>query len=242
MSERLGPNIVDLAAYRQKRDQVFDAFSGLPVAEGVNLANFRSIVQGQDPGQLKEKVASRYENLCKTREAAGIEDKLILGNELIVSILDDGLYDELNKEAEEDILRISVARHEGGHGVVAAVCGWHVASMTNVPNGYYLGLTECIPPAGLRFDRWLLQSAAISYGGKIAAIMSGDKPSGIGADMASARAKARIAVSLPWSGFSSEEAFLREAESMAHRAISRFGVSNLNKLANIVFEKGTMAA
>lgn len=245
MNERIAPNIVDFSAYRTRKEaesKLSDAFADLPIAEGVNPENFCTTLDVSNLDTLKQKIAGRYEVICRKREAAGIEDVLILDNETLVSILDDKLHEELTKETDNDVQIISVGRHEGGHAVVAGVLGWHVKSLTVVPNGYYLGLTESVPRAGLRFDEWLLESAAISYGGRIAAIMSGDKPSGIGADMASVAAKARMAVLMQGSRFVSEQAFMREAESLAHMAISRVGVAGLNEIANRAYEKGTMAA
>lgn len=245
MNERMEANIVDFSAYRTRKEvesKLTDAFADLPIAEGVSLANFCSTLDVASLDMLKQKVTGRYEILRIKRESAGIDGQLILDNETLISILDDKLHDELTKEIDDDVKIISVGRHEGGHAVVAGVLGWHVKSLTVVPNGYYLGLTESVPRAGLRFDEWLLESAAISFGGKIAAIMSGDEPSGIGADMASVAAKARMAVLVPGSRFVSEEAFMREAEGLAHMAISRVGIAGLNEIANRAYEKGTIAA
>lgn len=225
------------------KTNVQEVFGALPVAAGVDLGNFSSLLpSGIDTSLLKKQVEARYEVISQRRRAAGFYENIDIGTDLAIALLDNRLYEALLEEESISVKTIEVARHETGHGLVAANLGWHVKSLTVVPKGDYLGLTESIPPEGLSFSDWLLESAAISFGGKIAAMVSGDDVSGIGSDMASVAAKARIAVSLPGSRFSSEEAFIREAENIASRAISSVGASALNREALLVFHKQTMAA
>lgn len=198
--------------------------------------------KGQDPQKLRSAVIGRYQSIAGKRASAGFGDTLEINNEVAIALLDSSLYEELVERVNAEAETLSVARHEVGHKFVAGNLGWHVKSVTVVPNGYYLGLTESLPPAGLAFSDWLLESAAISFGGKIAAMMSGDKVSGIGADMASVAAKARMAISFPGSRFSSEEAFIREAENIASRALAAAGTSALNRDALGVLHKQTQAA
>lgn len=226
-----------------RRPDLQSIFGGLPIAEGVDLNLFSSLAEkGVDPEKLRSAVLSRYQGIVGIRVSAGFGDTFEVNGEVAIALLDPLLYGELVEKVDAEAKTLSVARHEAGHKFVAGNLGWHVKSVTVVPNGYYLGLTESVPPEGITFEDWLLESAAISFGGKIAALMSGDKVSGIGADMASVAAKARLVVSLHGSRFSSEEAFIREAENIASRAIAAVGTSALNRDALIVLHKQTQAA
>lgn len=240
INERSVPNNVFRIEDYRKPDMK-GVFGGLPVAEGVDVNLFSSL-RGMDPRKLRSTVISRYQGIIGKRTSAGFSDTLEINNEVAIALLDPSLYEELVEKIDAEAQTLSVARHEVGHKFVAGNLGWHVKSLTVVPNGYYLGLTESIPPNGLRFEDMLLESAAISFGGKIAAVMSGDDACGTGADMASVAAKARLAVSFPCSRFSSEEAFIRDAENIASRALAAVGVSALNRDALLVLHKQTIAA
>ena len=240
--DRTAPNnVFRIEDYRKPDLQ--SVFGGLPVAEGVDVNLFSSLTdRGADFQKLRSTVISRYRGIIGKRTSAGFRDTFEVNSEVAIALLDPSLYEELVEKVDAEAEILTVARHEVGHKFVAGNLGWHVKSVTVVPNGYYLGLTESVPPNGLAFEDWLLGSAAISFGGKIAAIVSGDEVSGIGADMASVAAKARLAVSFPGSRFSSEEAFIREAENIASRALAAAGASALNRDALVVLHKQTQAA
>lgn len=242
IEERALPNnVYSIEDYR--RPDLGQVFSGLPVAEGVNVNLFSSLTEkGIDPDSLRNTVINRYQSIIDKRTEAGFYDTYKINNEVAIALLDPSVYEALVANVNGEAKTLAVSRHEVGHKLVAGNLGWHVKSVTVVPNGYYLGLTETSPPEGLAFSDWLLESAAISFGGKIAAMMSGDEVSGIGADMASVAAKARMAISLPGSRFSSEESFVHEAENIASRALGAAGASALNRDALIVMHKQTQAA
>lgn len=222
----------------EKIELIKSAFAGFPLDQKTNLEQLSSLIpDGVNETQLRDKISERYSAIHSLRKRAGQPEEPVITNELAIAIVDDGVFEEILKAAEGKIEIVKTARHEAGHTIAAVRFGWSVPVVTVEPGSYYLGLTIAVSHPDLSFDDWLLESAAISLAGATAAKMSGDEVKGIGADLASACAKAKIAVLSPFAKFSSEAAFLTAAENLAHSALKG---ANIDKMALILAEKKTL--
>ena len=238
MSERLSGAVLVESRPKSQIDVVFE---GLPVSSHVNLEFFSPLVGSKNPVELKNIVCARYLVLSQLRERCGSCDTLEVTSQIAISLLDDRVYGEILLSLGDQAKTFEVAAHEIGHSVVAENLGWMTKSITVVPAGNYLGLTESVPKSGLSFDEWAFQSAAISFGGKAAAEAMGHNVAGIGADMANAQALARLSVQNSYSRFSSEQAFLNSAYSVAYSAVSSLGQRGITQEAARLLNRQTIA-
>lgn len=217
-----------------------DTFADLPVAPGVDLNRFSALVSLEQQNGLREKVVNRYQDIFKLRQSKGLYGRPEINTEMAIAILDDDTFKEILEEINHEGFVITVATHELGHAAVASALGWHVNSMTVVPASSYLGLTVTSPGGEKSLSDWAIESAAISFGGALAAKMAGHEVRGHGADMASAAAKARIAMADPNCPFSSEGQILSYAQNLAHSALARAGTSGIHKMALDLADKKTI--
>jgi len=223
-----------------KAEIVKQLFVDLPIANGTNLEFLSPLIPDDiEEDRLREQVNNRYLDLLNLRKSFGQFEPPKISIEMAISILDDKLFEAVKKETKAEGKVLATARHEIGHQLVATNLGWSTQLVTVVPASYYLGLTVVSPPQSRNFDELLLESAAISFGGAIAAQMSADEVRGIGADMASAQAKARIAAT--FSIYPSEESFLSEAAKIAHQALRNVGPKSLNNQAQQLLVRKTIA-
>lgn len=238
--ERLSISNIEKSEAIDKKAMVRCLFANLPVNPGTNLEILASLIpDGATTDDLQEKINNRYLDLLNLRRSFGQFEPPKISIEMAISILDDQLFEAIKDEAKNEGKILATARHEIGHQLVAANLGWSTEVVTVVPAGYYLGLTVVLPPQSRSFDQLLFESAAISFGGAIAAQMSGDEVGGIGADMASVQAMARVAVACSIS--STEESFQSEAARIAHQALKNVGTDSLNRQAQFLTARGTIA-
>ncbi len=199
---------------------ISESFANLPVAPGVDLNRFSSLVNEGEQVGLRERVVNRYLDIYNLRRSKGFYGIPEINTEMAIAILDDDTFNATIEEINHEGYILTVATHELGHGAVASALGWHVRSMTVVPASSYAGLTETSPNGEKSLADWAIEGAAISYGGAIAAKMAGHPVRGHGSDMASAAAKARIALADPNCPFSSEAQILTYAQNLAHSALA----------------------
>lgn len=214
-----------------QKPKVSDYFADLPVAPNTNLEILAPLLNQDTNVDYREHIINRYLDIYNIRKANGIYGQPEINLEMAIALVDNdtfsGICEAINRQGEV----IEVATHELGHGAVASALGWHVESMTVVPASNYLGLTVTSPGGEKSLSDWAIESAAISFGGAIAAKMAGHEVKGHGSDMASASAKARIAMQDPNCPFSSEGALLTHAQNLAHSALSRSGSARIHKMA-----------
>ena len=168
-----------------------------------------------------EKISQMYLEIIQLRAQKNLPDCPLPTGVMQILLARNGFHEELLKEIEAESQVESTAEHEMGHALVAESLGWTVRSISVVAQGSVLGVTECVPPANLSFEDWLIQSAAIALGSSAASEAVGEKPHGTGSDNAYARALASLAVESKL--FESKENFLLSARSTAQSAISKVG-------------------
>jgi len=190
----------------------------------------------QESDLLEEKLESRFQTVVSMRKKFGLQESFELNFETAIALVDDNLFEQVLNETQQDGKTLNTARHEIGHANVAQMLGWHVDYISVVPSATYLGVTGSSPPSGLSLYDYCLSAAAISYGGIMAAQMLGDELKGGGSDMASAQAKARI-VNYYYPQIS-ENAFLSQAQSLAHQSLRSSGTPSMEKQAQVLlYEK-----
>ena len=141
------------------------------------------------------------------------------------------------KENPEFIQLLETSNHEMGHVIVAQSCGWSVEKVSIEAKGNILGFTKLSAPAKDEKDL-LLERAAISYGGQIAARMMGDTADGCSSDMSVVDDLARIAAIR----FGMSEAqFRHQAIGIAHGALRSSGISFIAKRGQYLAETGKAA-
>jgi hypothetical protein len=203
------------------------------------LGQFQDIlapyILGKDPQELRFKVTSRLETIHTIRKKYNLDDHLTLNLETALTLVDDNLFDQVITETHQEGKTLKTARHEMGHANVASALGWNVSYVSVIPSASYLGITYSNPPENLSRYDYFLQSAAISYGGIIAAQMLGDEPRGGGSDMASAAAMAKV-INHYYPQIT-ENAFLNHAQTLAHSALRRTGTSSMEKQAQVLLYK-----
>lgn len=121
---------------------------------------------------------------------------------------------------------IETSRHEMGHVIVAQSCGWNVEKVSVEAKGNVLGFTLLKAP-DKDIDQLLVESAAISLGGQIAALMMGDHADGCSYDLSKAEALGQIAAQR---GISMG-VFWGRAHQIAKQALSSAGISSIEKRA-----------
>jgi len=214
---------------------------GLPISSDVNLDYVTKLAPANaDLDSLQQRVAERFQHLVDLKKQLGVPEPTEVDFGLAIALVDDEVYEKVIEETHAQGEDKEVADHEIGHSIVAGSFGWKTKSMTIEPGSSYRGLTEAVPQSNLSFEDFALRFAAICFGGAHAAAMMGHKVRGEGSDIAKARALARAVVQNPYSRYSSEEAFLRDAETLAHIALSRHGISGINKQSLVLFERKTI--
>lgn len=203
-----------------QRVSVSDYFADLPVAPNTNLEILASLLPQSENADIRRKIIDRYLDIYNLRKGVGIYGNPEINLEMAIALLDEATFTEAIQEVKSEGAIIRVATHEMGHVLVASAVGWDVSSVTVVPASSYLGLTVTSPKGEKSLSDWAVESAAISYGGALAAQMAGHEVRGHGSDFASARAKARIAMADPNCKFSSEEQFLSYAQNLAHSSLA----------------------
>lgn len=219
----------------QGHDEVRQLFAGLPVDNNANFELLSPVILGETPEQLREQILSGYQVLVNIKKSFGRYDIPEITTMLAIALLNKNLYELVKQELIEEGQRTETGRHESGHITVAKRLGWSVSSATAEERS---GVTFCRPPAGLSLDDLLVENAAICLAGQIAAQMMGDDGSGSGSDLAKAQALAEIATSYPGCKYTSVTAFLAEAHSIAHQALSGTGQSVIEHQAINLAEKG----
>lgn len=223
MSERIG--VLERAEISHEINPVRQIFGDLPVDSSFNPEWLSPLIdENKSKDELKEIVNNRYLDILNIRRKYGVEGSYAVTNDIGVALLSDQLFEQILLENQQEGQTHETARHEIGHRLVAEGLGWS-ASSTVIPRGNYLGLTQAVPKANLTLEDWLLESAAINYGGKIAAEISGDLVHGAGSDMASIEAKAKIAAYHPASRFQSESEFMSAARRLAKSMLNRSVIS-----------------
>lgn len=228
-------------AMLEQASPVAELFVRLPVENRNQLAWLSPLVpEGVDQEVQRQKVEDRYLDLLNLRKDLGFAGPLIVTPDVAIAILDEKLFGEFKNEIRDQGRTLKTARHEVGHAAVASLLDFKVTSVTVVSGAGYLGLTVAVPNKNLEPQEWLIKSAAISFGGALAASMMKDPVLGTGADMASAQAKAQIAVAYGF--YSSEAVFLSVAKNLAHSALQNFGLSNIERQAQQLLSRGTIVS
>lgn len=216
-------------------------FEGLPVSSDINLDYVVKLAPSNaDYEHLRKQVINRYQYILNLKRQLGVPEPSEINYGLAMALVDQEVYEKILDETLEESEDKEVADHETGHFLVAENLGWKTKSATIVPGRSYRGLTEAVPQSSLTFEDFALEFAAISYGGLTAAVMMGHEVRGAGSDLTKARALARAVVQTPFSSFASEEAFLKEAQNLAHGALSRYGASGIHEQAAALFKSKTI--
>jgi len=245
MSERFSGAVLEMYSAKPQvethnKARIEDLFENLPVAQGVDLKNFSALVSNEDPTELREKIVNRYLDLSILRRNLGIPGNLEINNDVAIAVLDDKVFSEAVEMIKEEGNLFETAVHEIGHSAAAENIGWKTGVVTIVRGPGYLGLTSTSPKGEPSFENWAFGRAVIAYGGATAVQMLGYEARGIGSDMAHAQALARIVIQSPNSRYSTEHAFLADAERIAHAALSTHGTTGISKMAQELLHRKTI--
>lgn len=215
-------------------------FAGLPVASNTNLEILTPLL-GQNPDvNLRKQIINRYLDIYNRRRSVGLYGPPEVDMQMAIAMVDFDSFTAMCGDIHAKGEEIKVATHEWGHAFVGYAVGWNVGCITVVPDSSSLGSTYTSPKAEKALWVLMAESIAISYGGGLAAKMAGHEVKGTGSDMASAQAKANIALMDPDCPFSTAEEISTYSEGLAHRALSSIGASKLHNAALGLAEKKTI--
>lgn len=217
-----------------------DYFADLPVASKTNLEILTPLLEQNDNTDLRKQIIDRYLDIYNIRKAKGIYGPPEVDMQMAIAMVDNDSFTAMCTDIHAKGEEIKVATHEWGHAFVGYALGWNVNCITVVPDSSSLGSTYTSPKAEKALWVLMAESIAISYGGGLAAKMAGHEVKGTGSDMASAQAKASIALMDPNCPFSTAGELLSYSEDLAHRALSSIGASKLHNAALGLAEKKTI--
>lgn len=217
--------------------KVSDYFANLPVAPNTNLEILAPLLGANVD---RRQIIDNYLDIYNRRRSVGLYGPPVVDMQLAIAMIDPDSFAGMCGNIHEKGERVKVATHEWGHAFVGSALGWNINYITVVPDSTSLGSTSTSPKSEKALWIIMAESIAISCGGGLAAQMAGHEVKGTGSDMASAEAKANIALLDPNCPFDTASQIFSYGEGLAHSALNAIGPSRLHKAALGLAESTTI--